>query len=172
MLRRILIIFFLLGVALPFYASYNSDKIKNIAYHKTQFENFNLLRLSQSKAIRFTANTLIELDKDFWQARKPQIEEEQYNQKKTVTTADMGIIRQNNDIIELFDNVMSKSTDTNMSELRTDHLIMKKHLESYETKGFTVLKNNNQVLTGNDFIFDKLNNKFTIPNQGKLVYNR
>ena len=59
-----------------------------------------------------------------------------------------------------------------MSELKTEHLIIRKNLEAYETKGFTVLKNNNQILTGYDFIFDQLNNKFIIPKQSKLVYTR
>ena len=172
MLRRILLSLLLISIILPYHASSQSEKIKNILYQKTNFENFSLLKLSDSKAVNFTANKLTELDKDFWQARNPGIKENFNDKKQTITTAEMGIIRQDNDIIELFDNVVSKSTDPNMSELRTDHLIIKKQLEEFETKGFTVLKNNNQVLTGNDFIFDKLNNKFIIPNQSKLVYNR
>lgn len=172
MLRRILIVLFVLAVTLPYYASHNSDKIKNILYQKTHFKNFNLLKLSDTKAINFKAINLTELDKNFWQARKPEITENIYNQKQTTTKADMGILRQDNDVIELFDHVISISTDPTMSELRTDHLIIRRQIDEYETIGFTVLKNHNQVLTGNDFILDKLNNKFIIPNQSKLVYNR
>ena len=162
----------LLGVILPYYSSHHSERIKHFLNQKTHFENFNLLKLTKTKTTRFKASNLTELDKNFWQARKPTIEEDVYNQKKTVTSGDLGIIRQDNDIIELFDNVISNSTDPDMSELRTDHLIIRQQLEEYETKGFTVLKGNNQILTGKDFIFDKLNRKFTIPNQSKLVYNR
>lgn len=172
MLRRTLVILSILALTLPIFVSYNSKKTNHFDYQKTTFDNFDMVKLSQNKSVHFKAISLIELDKNFWQARKPIINEDIFNERKTTTIADLGIIRQNNDIIELYDNVSSKSSDPTMSELRTDHLILKKDLSEYETKGYTILKNNNQVLTGYDFTFDQFNNKFIIPKQSKLVYNR
>lgn len=172
MLRKSIVFLFFIAAIIPFYISSNAFNSKKIFYQKTTFEDFNYLKLSKSKSVQFEATTMTELDKDFWQARDPIIKEDVFNHKKTTTEADLAIIRQDIDIIELFDNVTSASTDPNRSELKTDHLIIRKNLDEYETKGFTVLRNNNQVLTGYDFIFDQLENKFTIPKQSKLVYNR
>lgn len=171
MLRKSLAILLLIAALLPFYISTNAFNTKKSFYHNTTFEDFNFVKLSKTKSVQFKATSITELDKDFWQARNPIINEDIFNKKRTITEADLGIIRQDNNIIELFDNVTSTSNDPTRSELKTDHLIIRKNLEEYETKGFTVLKNNNQILTGYDFIFDQLNNKFIIPRQSKLVYN-
>ena len=172
MLRKSLAILLLIGALLPFYVSINAFNTKKSFYHKTTLEDFKYVKLTKTKSVQFKATSITELDKNFWQARNPIINEDISDQKNTTTEADLGIIRQDKNIIELFDNVTRKSSDPNMSELKTEHLIIRKNLEAYETKGFTVLKNNNQILTGYDFIFDQLNNKFIIPKQSKLVYNR
>lgn len=211
MLRVVIVFLFILGICLPFYVTSKPMNFGQKIYQKTHFKNFDLLKLSKTKSTHLKATNLTELDRDIWQAKNPIINEDEYNLKKTTITADMGIMKDHSNIIELFDNVNGQSSDPAMSELKTQHLIVRKNeeeyecngdttlifenktndsaeptmselksnhliirkkIDSYESKGFTVLKNNNQTFTGFDFIYDKNQNKFIIPNQSKLVYNR
>ena len=90
---------------------------------------------------------------------------------KNNISANSGKFDQKQHIVELFDNVNGNSNDQSLSNISTNYMMII-NKEQFYKKGPTRITNENQIMTGDDFNFDKTKNKFIIPKQGQLVYNR
>lgn len=171
MLRLCILILFTLGVILPFHFYDIAQKQKKDVKQITQFTNFKSNFISNHRLSWFESDTLDETSLNVWQAQNPKLQSKYSNGEQNNIKANSGKFDQKKHIVELFDKVLGNSTDQSLSNISTNYMMII-NKEQFYTKGPTRITNENQIMTGDDFNFDKTKNKFIIPKQGQLVYNR